>query len=85
MPENCRLCASKMLRFQSIYGDLEKHFQNFLVRRAWVSEGVENRGLSRDLLDKVNEDIRKCQADMEELKSSVAEEWEDFLKYRFGW
>jgi len=41
--------------------------------------------LSQQLLDEVNKDIRKCQADMEDLKLSVAEEWQQFLQQKWEW
>jgi hypothetical protein len=85
MPEKCQPCSSAMLRFRAIYSHLEKTLAHFLIRRDWLIKGVAERGLSQHLLGNVNEDIRKCQADMEDLKPSVAEEWQQFLRQRWGW
>ena len=85
LSEKCLPCSSKMLRFRTIYSELEKTLIHYQTRRAWLINGVTKRGLSQHLLDEVNGDIGKCQADMKDLKPSVTDEWQEFLRQRWGW
>lgn len=84
MPEKCRPCASALLRFRAIYSDLEKDLKHLLIRPAWLVNGVAQRGLPQHLLNEVNEDITKCEKEMEDLKPSMTEDWYWFLTERWG-